>query len=197
MPRCPHCGEPVRAGQERCFACGQNVRARRREAGSGPGGRTILLLVLLLAVGIGGTIVVLAQRPKQRARQAEEEELARIQDSVRAANRAQRAERRAARPDKATARLNLDLDRAEDRFLVLQGRVVVGKPTPEQQKLISEIQSSIGQLRGRIQAIDGQPRDDARRRAEEEIKDGMRNLKSLVTKLSRAPRNRPATPGTP
>lgn len=193
MRRCPHCGEPVAAGQERCFACGQSVRARR--AGTrGPSPRMLVPLLLLGLLGIAGIVLVLVRRPAQRARSAEAAELARQQDSVRAANRARRQERRSERRSAAAERLNDELTQLETRLQRVQSAVVSGRPTPEQQKLIDESRARLAGLRAAVQQL-GTVSDPAeQRRLESTVRNELRAVQGLVSKLGRLPRPKPAAP---
>ncbi|HDQ98859.1 MAG TPA: hypothetical protein ENN51_01030, partial [candidate division WOR-3 bacterium] len=52
MPRCPHCGEIYRKGQEKCYACGQPVTGR----GSGEGG--INPLIYIIGGGVVGIVLL-------------------------------------------------------------------------------------------------------------------------------------------
>jgi hypothetical protein len=197
MPKCPHCGEPVRAGQERCFACGQNVRGGRRTQSTPHSGRIILIVATLVLLGGAGLVIGLATRPKRDAKAAEKAQLERVQDSVRSANRAQRDTARSQRRDDAVDRFIDDLDKIEDRFVEVKRQVVVGSPTPEQQKIINGIQQGMGRLRTTAQGLAGTPKDEAREKTESELRAAMRDLRSQVSQLSRAPRNKPAPPKTP
>lgn len=197
MPKCPHCSEPVAVGQERCFACGQKVRGGRRSPRSPLSSRVILMAAALVLLGGVGLIIGLSTRPKQRAKQAESEELQRVQDSVRAANRALRDTARSQRRDEATDRLVVELDRIEDRFVAVKKQVVVGNATPEQQKLISGIQAQLGRMRSLAQGLSGKPQDEAREKTESEVRDGMRDMRAQISQLTRAPRNKPAPAKTP
>jgi hypothetical protein len=197
MPRCPHCGETVRAGQERCFACGQNVRGGRRSRSNPYSGRIILVVAILVLLGGVGLVIGLSARPAQQAKRAESEELQRVQDSVRAANRALRDTARSQRRDAATDRLIVELDRIEDRFTSVKKQVVVGNATPEQQKLISGIQAQLGRIRSLAQGLSGKPQDEAREKTESEVRDGMRDVRAQISQLTRAPRNKPAPTKTP
>ena len=49
--KCPHCGEPLRVGQDKCYACGQNVRSRGYRVK-----QTVNPLVLIIA----GAVALLA-----------------------------------------------------------------------------------------------------------------------------------------
>ncbi|MFO7651382.1 MAG: zinc ribbon domain-containing protein, partial [bacterium] len=192
MPKCPHCGEVIAAGQERCFACGQSVKHGRRMRKSPLSGPLIIGAALLLVAGAVGTVVMLTSHKKQDAKAAQEEELRRVQDSVRAANRAQRETTKTVRRDATVSRLVRELDEVDDRFQMVKRQVVVGDATPEQQKLINEVQSRLGQLRSAAQGATLKPEGAERDQAEDAVRDGLREVRSTISKLTRAPKNKPA-----
>jgi flagellar basal body-associated protein FliL len=185
------------AGQERCFACGQSVKHGHRMRRSPLSGPIIIGAALLLAAGAVGTVVMLTSHKKQDAKAAQEEELRRVQDSVRAANRAQRETTKTVRRDATTSRLVRELDEVDDRFQMVKRQVVVGDATPEQQKLINEIQSQLGQLRSAAQGATLKTEGAERDQAEDAVRDGMREVRSTISKLTRAPKNKPAPAKTP
>ena len=197
MPKCPHCGEVIAAGQERCFACGQSVKHGRRTHKSPLSGPLVIGAALLLVAGIVGAVVMLSSHKKQNAKAVQEAELQRVQDSVRAANRAERETTKTVRRDAATSRLVRELDEVDDRFAMVKRQVVVGSPTSEQQKLINEIQSRLGQLRSAAQGATLKAEGAERNAAEDTVRAGLREARTAISKLTRAPKNKPAPAKTP
>jgi hypothetical protein len=187
----------VAAGQERCFACGQKVKVVRRGRQAPLNWPLIIIAGLALLVAVVGTVLVLVGRPKQQAKQAAADELIRIQDSVRAANRARRDTARVQRRDAAADRLTRELDEIDDRFASVKKQVVVGSPTAEQAKLINEIQARLGQLHSAAQGAALKPEGVERSQAEDAVRAGLREVRTAVSKLTRAPKNKPAPAKTP
>lgn len=187
MARCPHCGEPVSAGQERCFACGQKVRARARVYRSPVNGLLIAVAAGLVLAGVVGFIIIQSGARSRAAKEHEQAELQRVQDSVRAANRAARDTSRAANRDDLAAGLAEELARIEQRFNRTRAEVVKGQPSPAQQRIISDFNNEFGRLRGVSMALSGagpKQRDSL----SVLLRDGQRRLRTLVSDLARAPK---------
>ncbi|MFO7649811.1 MAG: hypothetical protein R6X13_00520, partial [bacterium] len=66
-----------------------------------------------------------------------------------------------------------------------------------QQKLINEVQSRLGQLRSAAQGATLKPEGAERDQAEDAVRDGLREVRSTISKLTRAPKNKPAPAKTP
>jgi hypothetical protein len=187
MARCPHCGEAVAKDQERCFACGQKVRARVHR-GEQPVNPAIFVLVgVLVLAGIVGIIVVSSGRAKRARSEAYQQEQARIRDSIREAVRARRDTAKAAARDDVMAVLTGEIDKLEQRFNLVRQQVVKDQPGPAQAKLISEIRGEVAQLRQLAGTIANQPgpKGDS---LKGQVRDGERLVRDLISDLSRAPK---------
>jgi hypothetical protein len=187
MARCPHCGEPVSAGQERCFACGQKVRSRGRQHRAPVNGLLIAGAAGLFVIAIVGFIIIQSGAKSRSAKEREQAELARVQDSVRAANRAARDTSRTANRDDLAAGLAEELARIEQRFNRTRAEVVKGQPSSAQQRIISDFNNEFGRLRGVSMALSGAT-PAKRDSLSALLRDGQRRLRTLVSDLARAPK---------
>ncbi len=187
MPRCVHCGEPVTKGQERCFACGQKARGRRR-GGDKPANPFIFLFAGVLAVaGIVGIIVVSSGRGKKAKVEVQQRELARIQDSVRAVNRARRDTVKGAAQTGAAAVLTDEIDKLDQRFSLVRQQTIKDQPSPAQAKLVAQIRDQIVRLRQLTATVTNQP-GSGPDSTKSLIRDSERIVRDLISDLSRAPK---------
>jgi len=175
------------AGRERCFACGRRVRDRgygRERKSANP-----LVFIVAGAVVLVSVVTLFILRPKQSAAEAEQKqqaELTRVQDSVRRANVATRT---GTRRSGEVERLNKDIEKTAFRFEQVREQVVGAKPTPEQEKLIAQINA--GLLRMRMQVAAVELADEVRRKAlADSVREGARTVRSFISDLTRAPKNR-------
>ncbi|MEO0079632.1 MAG: hypothetical protein ABIK44_03030 [candidate division WOR-3 bacterium] len=193
--RCPHCGEPVAAGQERCFACGQPVRrggGLRREGLLDY--RILLIAGLALLVGVSGALVALFARPKSSPKKKD------VRPKTRAVLTTQDSSSWAARLRRDSLPVSVDagriqraqrqLDKLQGRYEQLKQQVLGESPTPEQQQLMREIDVELSRLRGMVTGFTGLLTREQRDRLEEEIADGQRRLANLISKFARAPKKR-------
>lgn len=187
MARCPHCGEPVTAKQERCFACGQKIRTRGYRHRSPVNGLLIVVAGALFVVAIVGFVLIQSGAKTRTAKERESAELARVQDSVRAANRARQDAAREQNRDELALGLTAELAQIEQRFNRTRGEVVKGEPSPAQARIISEFNAEASRQRGMAKALGGA--SPARRDSISVLmRDGQRRMRTLVSSLARAPR---------
>lgn len=187
MPKCVHCGESVTKGQERCFACGQKARARARRGGQPVNPFVFLFAGALLVAGIVGIIVV-SSGPAKRARtQGHQQEQARIQDSVREANRARRDTAKAVARNQTAAVLTDEIDKLDQRFSLVQQQVIKDQPSPAQTKLVAQIRTEIIRLRQLTFTATDRPGPGADS-IKVQVRDGERAVRTLISDLSRAPK---------
>jgi predicted nucleic acid-binding Zn ribbon protein len=187
MAKCPHCGETVAPGQERCFACGQLVRSLRRGQRRPVSGLLFVAAGLAVLVAVVAFIVVASQSGRKAAAERERAELERVQDSVRAANRAMRDTARLENQDDATRGLIAELGEIEARFNRIKRDVVKGQPSAEQQRIISQFGAELGRARQLAAALGDLPpaRQDS---IKVQLREAQRQLRTLTSALPRAPR---------
>ncbi len=187
MAKCPHCGESVKPSQETCFACGQKIRSRVRRGEQPVNAAIFVLAGVLILAGVVGAIFVVAGRAKRSRAEIHQQELTRIQDSVRAANRARRETERVEVRDDETARLTDELDKLEQRFNLVRQQVVKDQPSPEQSKLIGQIRTEVSRLRQLAAGVSAQPGPKADS-IKGQIRDEERIVRDLISDLTRAPK---------
>jgi len=177
----------VADGQETCFACGQKVRARVRRHERPHNAAIFLLAALLVLAAIGGIILMSSGRAKRARNEARRQAQALREEANRAAAQAKRDSTRASVRNDATAMLVQEVSDLEQRFNLVRKEVVRGQPSPAQAKLISQINSELTSLRQLATVIAGQsgPAADS---LKDELRDGERTVRTLISALSRASR---------
>lgn len=181
MPNCPHCGEPYRYGQDKCYACGEPVKAR------GAGGKQINPLVFIIAGGIVviavlGIVLVTANRAREARETRDRLEQERIADSVRQANLEQRIERRRTRREDTEAGVLADLELRLER---VAARAERGRLSPEKAGLVSEADVRIARLRQLLESMaDRDDRDQAA--ISDTILTEAEETRELLTRIGRA-----------
>ena len=175
-------------GQEICFACGQHLKERAHHRGERPHNPLVLVLTgVLVLAAIVGIIVMIAGRGKRASSEAYRQQQAQVEEAARAAAQAKRDSARAAVRNDATGMLVQEVNDIEARFNLVRGQVVKDQPSPAQAKLISQISAEVAVLRQLTTAIAGQP-DAATDSLMEQLRDGERTVRSLISALSRAPK---------
>lgn len=187
MPNCPHCGEPYRKGQERCYACGQRVRARAVGRRSSVNPLVFIIAGAVVLVGVVGMIVLLPRAGREAARVRIEAEEKRVADSVREANR-QRLQREG--DEREVDRLNAAVADIADRYRRVKKQVVGSNPpTGEQTKLMNRIETEINQMRALVGRID-LASEETKGPLKDTLHAGRRRVQALISDLTRAPKNR-------
>lgn len=185
MPKCPHCGEPIKLGQSQCYACGQKVTARRAAGKKPPLNPLIFvgagLVVVVVAVGLLLTIPDKSKEDEARRLAAEQE---RVADSVRRANREARMQSAEFQEAERYRRENGELQLRFDRLVE---QVVGDKPTPEQQRLMASIRTNLSRLAGMADRIASLP-DKERKVETDSLRALQREVRSLISQLGRAPK---------
>jgi predicted nucleic acid-binding Zn ribbon protein len=185
MTRCPHCGEPVTKGQETCFACGQQVRARVRRA-KRPHSAAVFAFAGLLVIAVAVGIIIMNSGRARRARsEAIRQEQEQRREAEHAAAQAKRESARAVARNNASIMLVQEVDDIEARFELVRKQVVRDQPSPEQAKVISQINRELADLRQLIVTMEGQsgPAADS---LKDPVRDGQRRVRTLISALSRA-----------
>jgi hypothetical protein len=184
--RCPHCGEPVKASQERCFACGQAVRTRRGLDRERPFDPRILLLAggALLLVLVGLVIMTLV-RPRSGGQPARPRAVSR--DTTR--KPAPDTTTRAGSPD-LVARATRRFDKIQQRYEQIKGQVLGEQPTPEQRDLMAQIDGELRRARSLAGGLSGSLTSEQNEQLDRDISSSERELNNLISKFTRAPKNR-------
>ncbi|MBM3331478.1 hypothetical protein FJY68_06445 [candidate division WOR-3 bacterium] len=174
-------------GQEICFACGQHIR-QRGHRGERPHSPIVFILagVLVLAVGVGAVFVV-GGRARRAAGEAVRQKQAQLDEAARAAAEAKRDSTRAAVRSDAMGALVQEVNDLESRFNLVRKEVVRDQPSPAQAKLISQISAELGRLRQLAAVIGDQPSAGSDS-LKEQLRNGERTVRSLISALSRAPK---------
>jgi hypothetical protein len=175
-------------GQEVCFACGQHRRERARHRGERPHNPLVLVLTgVLVLAAIVGIIVMIAGRGRRMSSEAYRQQQAQIAEAARAAAQTKRDSARAAVRNDATGMLVQEVNDIESRFNLVRGQVVKDQPSPAQAKIIAQISAEVAVLRQLTTAIAGQS-EAAADSLKEQLRDGERTVRSLISALSRAPK---------
>jgi len=191
MRKCPHCGEPVESGQETCFACGQSIRARTRRARSPVNALLFVAAGAIIALALTSLIVARTGTARKNAAEARKREQARVQDSVRQANRAREDSASSiANTSKEISGLNAEINREEQRFKTSYASVTEGRPSPEQVRQAGAAQSEVTRLRQLVQALGATIRESERRQIRAEIKAAQDRLRDVISDLGSAPRQK-------
>lgn len=189
--RCPHCGEPVQPGQERCFACGEKLRVRRLYRGPELDLRIVLFAGVLFVLALAGILgVLLSGKRKQPGtkKPVRVSPAAQIQESL---PRAQASDSRKIRADdQELARLRERVERVRARYEKVRAQVLGEKATPEQQSLMNQIQREIGTMNSRIAELSGGVSSARRSEIQSEIAELERRLNKLISDFARAPKSR-------
>ncbi len=149
MARCRHCGEPVAAGQEYCYACGQKARTRGYRAEHRANPLVIIAICLMVVAVLGGLWLMRANSAKKQAALLTEEETVRVQDSTRRAARDWLDAQRTAAKDEEARALTAELDGIESRFQSIRVRVAE-YPTAQQESIINRFVDELALLRNSV-----------------------------------------------
>jgi hypothetical protein len=187
MRKCPHCGEIMSKGQETCFACGQHFRERAHR-GERPHNPLIFMLAgLLVLAAIIGILIMVSGRAKRKSGEAYRQQQAQIAEAARVAAQAKRDSARATARNDEASMLAQEVNDIDSRFQLVRGQVVRDQPNPAQAKLISQISAEVAKLRQLTTTIAGQP-GAVSDSLKEQLRDGERTVRSLISALSRAPK---------
>jgi hypothetical protein len=159
MARCPHCGETMADGQEHCYACGQHHRSRayRHEHRVNP-----LIYVgtgLVVVVVLGSLLLMRANAARKQAVLIAEEEMLRVQDSIRRASHQWQSMVQFAEEDAEARALYAQLDDIESRFESIRTRVA-SHPSPQQESIINQVVSGLDSLRTSVVVLANAAEDE-------------------------------------
>jgi hypothetical protein len=186
MPKCPHCGEPFRRGQERCYACGQKVTSRALGRKAPVNAIVFVIAGAVMLIALVGAIILLPKAGREaqnKARKAEEE---RVRDSVRRANRERLSD---TREEKKVDRLSAELEKLESRYRAVKGQVVGRQPSAQQQRLVNQIQGELARLKAMAQRAISMT-EEKRKPYADTVRMGERQVRSLISELSRSGRTK-------
>ena len=181
MARCRHCGEPVAAGQEFCYACGQKARTRayRHEHHVNP--LVFVAAGLAAVLVLGGLWLNRTNSAKKQAALRAEEEALRVQDSSRRAARDWLDAQRTAAKDKEALALTAVLDDIESRFESIRVRVAE-YPDVEQESIINRFVDELTLLRNSV-VILASSAESEKKALRDSIETGTRRIEELTREL--------------
>ncbi|MGC8798312.1 MAG: zinc ribbon domain-containing protein [candidate division WOR-3 bacterium] len=188
--RCPHCGEPVAPGQERCFACGEKIRAGGFRRKTTPfDSRIIIISAVLLVIALTGVLgVVLSSRKKSPGTGKPVRSTRQLTDSLR--RRPVPDTTRLPIADDDISRLRERLAKVQIRYDKVKSQVLGETPTPEQRNLMSQIQRELGVLNSKLSELGSGVSVSRKGQLLTEFTDAERRLNNLISRFSRAPKNR-------
>jgi predicted nucleic acid-binding Zn ribbon protein len=196
--RCPHCGEPVRPGQETCFACGEKLRARHFRRQQNFDVRIVIFGVALLVVGLVGFLIVQLGGSAAVTKEGNRKSIEQVSGN--------KSRKPAFKHDTMgglsadTIRLVTDavevvrareqLERLRKRYETVKGQVLGESPTPEQRDLMALIDRELTLFQRKIGEFAGSLTAQRKQALEKEIAAQQREINNLISKFSRAPKNR-------
>lgn len=184
MARCPHCGEPVAAGQENCYACGHKVRARGYRAEHRVNPLVFVGAAVVAVLVLGGLWLMRSNAAKKQAVLAAEEEALRVQDSIRRVSHEWQDALHAARNDPEAQSFVAELDDIESRFESVRLRVAA-RPSAQQERVISRVEAELARLRETVVVLASLPEEE-KPALRDSIAAGERGLEALTKELDGA-----------
>ncbi|MFO7676464.1 MAG: hypothetical protein R6X12_09140 [bacterium] len=181
MPKCPHCGEPYRYGQEKCYACGEPVKGR---GGRGAGAVNPLVFVVaggLVLIAVVGIVLVWNNRREAARERAAEIEQQRVRDSVRQADLDRRFALRQSRKEEGVGAVIADL---EYRLSRLTSKADRGQVSAEKAELVSEAERRINELKVRLASMAGKLEVE-QEAAADTVRAQAVEIRDLLSKISR------------
>lgn len=187
--RCPHCGEPVRAGQETCFACGEKLRVQRFRRGQTLDIRIVILGIILVVLGLSGFFAVHLAGRKTVGKDDKKKPLKKVQVVQPSLTKTSDTLWQAV--DKVEVeRAREQLERLKKRYATVKSQVLGETPTAEQGELMAQIDRELSIFQRKIgeyaSPITAQPRQLLRK----ELTAQPREINNLISRFSRAPKNR-------
>ncbi|MGQ9678592.1 MAG: zinc ribbon domain-containing protein [bacterium] len=187
--RCPHCGEPVQRGQETCFACGEKLKVRRFRRGQIFDLRILILVAALAVVGLSGLLVFHLRGRKTELKTGQKKRSPKVQKGqVVTASTDDTVRQPADRADIERAREQLD--RLEKRYATVKSQVVGENPTPEQRELMAQIDRKLSIFQRRVGEYAGAIKSQQKQSLQKELNAQQREINNLISRFSRAPKNR-------
>jgi hypothetical protein len=140
----------------------------------------------VMLIALVGAIILLPKAGREaqnKARKAEEE---RVRDSVRRANRERLSD---TREEKKVDRLSAELEKLESRYRAVKGQVVGRQPSAQQQRLVNQIQGELARLKAMAQRAISMT-EEKRKPYADTVRMGERQVRSLISELSRSGRTK-------
>ncbi len=187
--RCPHCGEPVKPGQERCFACGEKIRARGLRHESTVDYRIFIVGGLLALLGVVGALVIIFGARQQHTRSTPKRPRVQLEKTVRPVKRVDSVATIAGRKGEIQ-RARGKLEKIYARFEKVKSQVIGETPTPEQRELMTQIQREMSVMNAKIMEMSGSITLEKKKQLQRELSDAERKINNLLSQFSRAPKSR-------
>jgi uncharacterized protein YycO len=151
----------------------------------------IIVSAAVILTALVSLVVVQSRAARNRAAEVKKQELLRIQDSVRQANRAlQDSIASAAGIGKEVSDLYAEISREEQRFNSTYADMTKGRPTPEQVSQAGMVQSEIIRLRQLVSSLGATVRESERKKTRAEIDEAKARLRRLISEFGSAPRTK-------
>ena len=187
--RCPHCGEPVRAAQDTCFACGEKLRFRwlRREQTLDI--RIVILGIIMVVLGLSGFFAVHLAGRKTVGKDNKKKPLKKLQ--VVQPSPTKKADTLRQAVDKVEVeRAREQLERLKKRYAAVKSQVLGETPTPEQQELMAQIDRELSIFQRKIGEYARPITAQQSQLLRKELTAQPREINNLISQFSRAPKNR-------
>ncbi|MFO7639148.1 MAG: hypothetical protein R6X14_07660 [bacterium] len=184
MPKCPHCGELYRYGQDKCYACGQPVKGRGNRSTNQVNPLIFIIAGGVVVIALLGVVLVTSNRASVARQERARVEQERVRDSVRAANMAARVELRRTRREDTIEGEIADLELRLER---VAARAERGRLTPEQTELATEVDAKISRLRQLLAAMANRG-DEDQAAISDTIRTGVQEVRELLTQFGRRAR---------
>lgn len=187
MSRCPHCGEPVKPGQERCFACGEKLRVKKLYKNRLIDYRIFILAGALVIIGLAGIIIV--RGGKNTKTQPGKRKTA-ARPISKDTTRKERLPETIAVGNIALERAREQLERLRRRYETVKNQVLGETPTSEQREMMRQIDRAISNFQRLTMELSGTLTEERKEQLEREIAAHQREINNLISKFSRLPKNR-------
>lgn len=190
--RCPHCGEPAAAGQERCFACGEKLRSRRLRQKEQPVNLRIIilggLLLIFAIVGLLGTLLGTRKKTAAVHQPVRSRLTSQVQDSLARVRGVDTAKTKMS--EDALSRMQERVEKLKQRYEKVKSQVVKETPSSEQRDLIHQIQREFGLMNSLVAELSSGVNASRKKQIQADIAKAERRLNSLISQLTRAPKSR-------
>ncbi|MGQ9708487.1 MAG: hypothetical protein ACUVUR_06385 [bacterium] len=191
--RCPHCGEPIVKGQERCFACGERIRVRRLYQKLPVDYRIIITAGALILIGLGGIFILHLGKKSQapsKAWTSPTKPGRQIQDSLRRVKALTQETLRIQPGSEEINRARGQLERLKGRYEKVKSQVLGETPTPQQRELMNQIQRELAVMQSRAGELSTAITAERKKELTRELSELERRINNLISDFARAPKSR-------